>query len=74
MVFACVTCIETFSKDDVKQGLYFPSISRCLNCLTKAKKDPKTCFGKREKYNPATIACGEECPERKVCKVFIKLK
>lgn len=73
-IFVCVSCSEQYSKEDVKHGLYFPSTSTCLDCYNRMQKSKTTCFGKKDKYDRMTIACRDECPDRKICKVFIKLK
>jgi len=72
LLFSCVDCPERFALSDVENGKYFPSTGMCISCYRKRFKNRSLCFGKKSMYDPNTIACGEECPDRRICKGFVK--
>jgi hypothetical protein len=80
----CSECAEKFSEDDVRLGKYFPSTMTCRGCYTQMQNLPHTvsCFGKVNRvkkgkivgygYDPAAPECSQECPDRKICKAFVR--
>ncbi len=70
-LFTCVSCPERFTLEDVEEGKYFPSTGICLSCYRKMFKNKSSCFGKELLYDPHTLACSEECPDRKICRGFV---
>lgn len=69
-MFICVLCPGTFTEQDVKEGIYFPSTGVCLSCYIKLAKSQSSCFGEKSKYNLRIIAC-QECLDNKICKAFV---
>lgn len=83
-VLRCVLCPATYSVEDVEKGLYFPSTGICYACYKRGQHAPyyEWCFGKpdvtsgvgiaRYGYNENVPECSSECPDRHICKVFVK--
>lgn len=72
-LFKCLFCTETFSTADVREGLYFPSTGICLECYWNLSRGA-TCFGKKSRFDLTTNECGHECPDRKICRVFVEYR
>lgn len=82
-VMPCVLCGAKFSEEDVKKGNYFVSTMVCLECYQGMQKQPHSisCFGKLTIKNGRTVEfgydkeaaeCSGECPDRFVCRAFVK--
>jgi hypothetical protein len=80
----CVLCGERFAERDVTELRYFPSTQVCFACYKKGQNAPYAtwCFGKQNVEGPGgkileygfdedARACGQYCPDRKICKMFI---
>lgn len=83
-LFECVECKETFSALDVRRGKFFVSTLVCEACYWLMKNGPYelSCFGKETVvrgnktfygYDPDARECRRECPDRYICRVFVKL-
>lgn len=73
----CLLCSDRFSSDDVDEGRYFAQTGICTKCYTRMKKSDDTCFGKengdgRYGFDESTEECGEFCPDREVCRLFVQ--
>ena len=84
-IIPCVLCDEKFSEQDVRDGLYFISTMVCKKCYVGMQKQPHSisCFGKltvkegRRKllgYDSEAAECSGECPDRFVCRAFVKIR
>jgi len=71
-MFSCILCSVRYTVEDVKNGLYFPFTSICLSCYTVRYKSKQLCFGNKRKYDGDSIACGMECPDERMCRLFIR--
>lgn len=73
-VLECVSCGDRYSSEHVELEKYYPSTGICRKCYQKGLKisDEIWCFGG---YNAIEYReCRIECPDRKVCKEFSKIK
>lgn len=71
-MLACVMCGERYNVDDVAKGRYFASTGACLLCYQKLYRSDLNCFGDRKVYDKRSVACRSECPDSRICRVFIK--
>ena len=71
-LFQCTLCEERFTYQDVKALKFFPSTCICNSCYKEAQKDKEVCFAKA--FDRHNLACTKICPDRKICKLFIRLK
>lgn len=71
-MFVCIRCTVKYTLKDVERGGYFPSSGICLACYQVMEKDKNSCFGDKRVFDPNTLACGQECPDRRICRGFIK--
>jgi len=80
----CILCHKKYTEDDVRGLEYFPSTGICFDCYAKGQKAAYVtwCFGKRSLvgignkvlalgYDPNSKACEKECPDRKLCPLFV---
>ena len=83
----CVLCRKRFRESDVRALLYFPSTRGCRSCYKHGQDAPYSawCFGKpvivgpngrvlEYGYNEKARECREECPDRKICPMFVAEK
>jgi NAD-dependent SIR2 family protein deacetylase len=80
LLLECLLCKDKFTVPDVDKKQFFISTSICRKCYAKgAVVDPQVwCFGKRQRgnspgYSEENVGCRLLCPDKKVCKLFIKL-
>ena len=73
-VFQCLKCRVKFSESSFEELKFFPSTGICKACYEEAKEDSSVCFGKSEAYNSKTVLCRSICPDRKVCRLFIRVE
>lgn len=81
LIFECLLCPAKYSLRDAEKGRYFIETRVCLKCYRKGQvADRKVwCFGKKQKknrkgYSVKNIVCSAICPDRNICKQFVKLK
>lgn len=72
-LFQCIICETKFSEQDYKDLKFFPSTCICRKCYDEAEKDKTVCFAKKEQYDRHSLACRKVCPDRKICKLYIRL-
>lgn|ERR1700761_197182 len=79
LLFECLLCKNKFNTEDVEKKRFYVGTCICRACYTQAQKTPAKiwCFGKLQKgnspgYNEENVGCRLLCPDRKVCKVFIR--
>ena len=83
-ILECVRCGTRFGEQDVRELCYFPSTQVCLHCyeLGQSSSYALWCFGKSNVLGPAgsiseygfnldAKACRDECPDRKICALFV---
>jgi hypothetical protein len=82
----CTECSEKFSEDDIDHGRFYPSTMTCKSCYQKLQGQSAkvSCFGKITKvkhgktivygYDPKAPECSKECPDRKICRAFVKVR
>lgn len=68
----CTLCEEKFSEQDIKKLVFFPSTMICSKCYDEAEKDKDVCFAKQ--YSRHSLVCKKICPDRKICKLFVRLQ
>lgn len=78
-LFRCLLCNGRFCLKDVGKE-FFPSTSICAKCYETGQQSENWCFGKTDirdngrtvqfGYNASSFECKQECPDRKICKVF----
>lgn len=79
----CILCGDKFSEEDIKAGLYFISTMVCKGCYDGLQSQPHSvsCFGKLSVrrgrrvdagYDKEAVECSEECPDRFICRAFVK--
>lgn len=82
-VIPCILCGGKFSEEDVKKGAYFVSTMVCKVCYEAMQNQPHSisCFGKLTVkqgrhtaygYDSEAPECSGECPDRFICRVFVK--
>jgi len=72
-LFQCTECEERFTEENIKELKFFPSTMICSKCYHEAEKDKTVCFSKVEEYNKRSIVCNKICPDRRICRLYIKL-
>lgn len=79
LLLECVLCSNKFTTEDADKKVYFPETLVCRECYIQGKKvNPQVwCFAKLQTpkmpgYSPDNLSCKLLCPDRKVCKQFIK--
>jgi len=73
-VFVCQRCERRFTEEDFGKLRFFPSTGICRVCYIEAMGDGSVCFGKREYLDVEKTACKRVCPDRFVCRLFVKLE
>lgn len=73
-MFECVMCSGRFTVEDVESGRYFPSTGGCFECYKTLAKNKRLCFGKEKLYDTSTLACRVECPDKRICRTFVKYR
>lgn len=73
-VFQCTLCEEKFPEAAIKKLLFFPSTMICSKCYNEAEKDKDVCFGKKAEYNKHSLVCSKVCPDRRICKLYLRLQ
>ena len=73
-VFVCQRCERRFTEEDFGKLRFFPSTGICRACYIEAMGDGSVCFGKCDYFNPQATVCKRVCPDRFVCRFFIKLE
>lgn len=75
----CTLCQERFSLRDVREGRFVAETLICRGCYEKRQKAgfAETCFGKEggqgwEGYNERALECRGLCPDRNVCRKFVR--
>lgn len=75
----CVECEGEFTVGAIREGRFFVSTMTCATCHGKMQQasPSESCFGKakrpdREGYSKADVECRLHCPDRKVCRKFVK--
>jgi len=81
-VLVCLLCGHLFNTDDIRRLQYFSSTNICFECYACGQQAAHAnwCFGKttfkdgkvhKYGYDPRKRACREECPDRKICPLFV---
>lgn len=68
----CTLCESKFDEQAIKELKFFPSTMICSNCYDEAKKDSDVCFGKKKQYSSKLLVCNKICPDRKICKLYVR--
>jgi len=73
----CLLCSQKFSVEDVQAGKYVIETGICMGCYKDLQKSITTCFGKtttgkRWGYDEETVECSRFCPDKEVCRSFVK--
>ena len=83
-VLECILCHAKFNEQSVRGLDYFATTGICFNCYLNGQKSPYViwCFGKKDirtlsnqlvefGYDPEAKACSLECPDKKICQLFV---
>ena len=78
----CRLCSDGYSLIDAEDGYFFVSTKICLACYQKGLESKSWCFAKptvwRDSavilygFNPAAQECAKNCPDRHICRLFLK--
>lgn len=72
-VYICGQCEKRFCLDDADKLRFFPSTGICRKCYLDAMGDGSVCFAKKEYFDSTAVVCKRVCPDRHVCRLFIRL-